>query len=98
MKNMKTEKTKCVRFAQLGCNGVAHEHAAAHRQTGNTELKGACDLDGEKARAFAEKHGVPEWITDSAALFARDDIDAVDIVTSDHTHAMLSIAAAKAGR
>lgn len=98
MKNMKTEKTKIVRFAQLGCNGVAHEHAAAHRWTGNTELKVVCDLDGDKAKAFAEKHGVPVWTSNSADVFARDDIDAVDIVTSDHTHAMLSIAAVKAGK
>lgn len=87
-----------VRVAQIGCNGVAHEHARAHRLTGNTVLAAVCDIDVRKGESFATQHSVPVFCSDFDQVLKRDDIDMVDIVTSDHTHADLVIRAAQAGK
>lgn len=87
-----------IRVAQLGCNGVAHNHARAHEVTGNTELVAVCDIVKEKAADFAQKYGIAEYATDAAELFARDEIDMIDIVTPDATHASLAVVAARAGK
>ena len=87
-----------LRMGQIGCNGVAHNHASAHSRTGNTELVAVCDIDEARARAFAEKYSVPHAATDAAELFSREDIDAIDIVTPDATHAELAVGAANAGK
>lgn len=87
-----------LRVAQIGCNGVANNHAVAHRATGNTELVAVCDAIHQRAEDFAKKHGVAEYSTNAAELFARRDIDLIDIVTPDATHAALAVAAANAGK
>lgn len=62
-----------------------------------------CDLDDEplgQARDIVnKKYGNRSCATykDFRALFARGDLDAVSIAVPDHWHALLSIAAAKAG-
>ncbi len=62
-----------------------------------------CDLDDEplgQARDIVnKKYGNKSCATykDFRALFARGDLDAVSIAVPDHWHALLSVAAAKAG-
>src|SRR5699024_2922071 len=46
----------------------------------------------------AEKMGWQSYETDWRRLIERDDIDVVNIVTPNHTHAEIAIAAAKAGK
>lgn len=53
----------------------------------------------EKAlSAAAEKFGFASYETDWRRLIERDDIDLIDIVTPNHTHAEMAIAAAEAGK
>ncbi|WP_188696137.1 Gfo/Idh/MocA family protein [Pullulanibacillus camelliae] len=46
----------------------------------------------------AEKMGWASYETDWRRLIERDDIDVIDIVTPNHTHADMAIAAAEAGK
>ncbi|WP_188496070.1 Gfo/Idh/MocA family protein [Pullulanibacillus pueri] len=46
----------------------------------------------------AEKMGWASYETDWRRLIERDDIDVIDIVTPNHTHAEIAIAAAEAGK
>ncbi|MGY0691437.1 Gfo/Idh/MocA family protein [Virgibacillus sp. FSP13] len=46
----------------------------------------------------AEKMGWESYETDWQRLIEREDIDVIDIVTPNHTHAEIAIAAAKAGK
>lgn len=87
-----------LRFAQIGCNGVGNNHAIAHRWTGNTELVAVCDIDPAKAGDFASRYNVPRSFTSPDEVFADDSIDAIDIVTPDHTHATLALAAMRQGK
>ncbi len=95
---MKKKDDTVVAVAQIGCNGVAHEHAKAHLYTGNTRLVAVCDIDGNKAKQFASQYEIADWCINAGELFERDDIDMIDIVTPDDTHAVLAVAAANAGK
>ncbi|MFN7179280.1 Gfo/Idh/MocA family protein [Hyphomonas sp.] len=54
--------------------------------------------DGEKARAYAGEHGIPEWEASYEALIARRDIDLIYNALPPHRHMDLTIAALEAGK
>jgi predicted dehydrogenase len=57
-----------------------------------------CDLIEERAAQAMAKTGAQAGVTDARALVARDDLDAVFILTPTHTHADLAIQALEAGK
>jgi predicted dehydrogenase len=65
----------------------------AHRETARSRV----DQMYEKRKAGGEYKGCAAYV-DFRELVARDDIDAVLIATPDHWHALVSIAALKAGK
>ncbi|MFG0248545.1 MAG: Gfo/Idh/MocA family protein [Phycisphaeraceae bacterium JB051] len=87
-----------IRVGQIGCNGVAHNHAKAHGWTGNTKLHAVCDINESLARSFAKQHQVENYFTSAKQLFECPDIDLIDLVTPDHTHASLAITAMQNGK
>ncbi len=60
--------------------------------------KVACDKFGDIAVAFAEKFGWEETETDWEKVINRDDIDLIDICTSNQSHMSIAVAAAKKGK
>ncbi len=54
--------------------------------------------DGDKARDFAQRHGVPRWYDDAEALIHDDEVDAVYIATPPHVHKEYTLLAARAGK
>ena len=54
--------------------------------------------DVEKARAYAQEHGIEHVETDYEALVRRDDLDLIYNALPPHRHAELSIAALEAGK
>ena len=61
-------------------------------------LKAACGRDAGKLKAYADNWGFESTETDWKKLVARKDIDAIDIVTPNDSHAEIAIAAARAGK
>ena len=61
-------------------------------------LKAACGRDAAKLKAYADNWGFQSMETDWRALVARKDIDAIDIVTPNDSHAEIAMAAARAGK
>ena len=88
-----------VRVAVLGAASfaeVAHIPGVnAHARASVTALYGS---DLGRAREMASRCGVPDATDDLDALLARDDIDAVTIVTSDEKHYAYAMAALGAGK
>ena len=62
------------------------------------EVAAICSRHADKARAAADAAGIPDVHADPRELIARDDIDAVGVVTPPGAHHDLSIAALASGK
>ncbi len=91
----------------IGCIGVGGRGTGVMQAllaTGQAQVVGLCDVDANRRTAvknlLAKKYNSPDCVscTDFREILARDDIDAVMIATPDHWHALVAIAAAKAGK
>lgn len=87
-----------IRFAIIGTGNIADQHALGVIGCKKAELVAVCDMNQERAKAFADKYGITKIYADSNDLLADPDVDAVCICTPSGTHGVLSIAAAKAGK
>ena len=75
---------------RVGLIGVGAVPQTAHLPI-LTKMRGAalvalCDNDGPKARAIAERFGVPDVFTDIDDLLELESLDAVIIATPNHLH------------
>jgi predicted dehydrogenase len=61
-------------------------------------MKAACDNMTENLKPFCKRFGWESQETDWKKLIARDDIDVVDICTSNNVHMPIAVAAVKAGK
>lgn len=88
-----------IRFGLIGCGRIAKRHAdlLGNGQVAGAVLAGVCDSSRDRADAFASKYGVAADY-DIDTFLAREDIDAVAILTPSGAHAANAIAAARAGK
>lgn len=63
-----------------------------------SKLVAVCDPVKRRREARAKEWDVPDAYRDFRDVLARDDIDAVHIVTPDHWHVPIALAAARAGK
>jgi len=61
-------------------------------------MKAACDINESYLKEFCDRFGWQSAETSWEKLVARDDIDLIDICTSNATHMPIAVAAAKAGK
>ena len=78
-----------------------HSHAAGYNVTPATEVVAVCDLVPERTQSFvaAWQHrwpGITQY-QDYREMLAHENLDLVSVVTSDHRHADIVVAAAQAG-
>ena len=95
---MKKTTKKIVRIAVIGTGGMANVHADNFRKNPACRVVAACDVDAARAKAFAEKHGIPLTFSSAEALLAGAEFDAVTIVTPDAFHAPVALLCLKAGK
>lgn len=82
----------------IGCGGISASHLGMPGK-----LLALCDVDSKhlaNRMRHAKKRGVKDvtGYSDFRELIARKDIDIVHVATPPHWHALMSIAAAKAGK
>jgi predicted dehydrogenase len=83
----------------IGTGWVAGEHLRAWRANPHAEVRAICDLDPERARAFAAENRLECAIADTwEGLVARDDVQAVSITSPPNCHKTQAVAAARAGK
>ncbi|QEG36720.1 Gfo/Idh/MocA family protein [Bythopirellula goksoeyrii] len=92
-------ETADIRIGVIGLRGRGKSHLDGF---GNNVVA-ICDVDEEvlndSAAKFQEKHGRNvDTLGDYRRLLERKDIDAVSIATPNHTHALIAVAAAQAGK
>lgn len=68
------------------------------RSIPNASVVAICDLNKEKADAFAQRHSLKEVYYDYREMLDKCDCDAVAIVTPDFLHTDLALACAQAGK
>ena len=87
-----------VRIAVVGVGAISQlAHLPVLTRERGAALTALCDNDGPKARAIAERFGVPDVYTDIDDLFDAGQLDAVMIATPNHLHEPHVLAAIRAG-
>lgn len=82
----------------VGCGGIGRSHASAITALPEARLIATVDIDGERARSFAERFGAESHATDLATALDREDVDAVIVTTANDLHASLSVQSLDAGK
>lgn len=87
-----------VRFGVIGAGAIAQlAHLPVLAKMRGAELVALCDNDGPKARALADRFGVPDVFTDIDELLEFDELDAVVVATPNHLHEPHVLSALAAG-
>lgn len=73
-------------------------HARAYSEIPYVETVAICDLNKERAQKVADEFGIAQVYTNYEQMFRESDCDFVSIVTPDHLHAQVTIAAVNAGK
>ena len=87
---------KKLRVAGVGAGYFSQFHLAGWKAIPEVEYVALCDRDEAKARAYAERFGIPRVFTDAAQMLDAVEPDLFDIVTPPPTHAALVAEAARA--
>lgn len=94
-----------VRIGMVGYKFMGKAHTHAYRDLPfyfDTDavpvLQAIAGRNEEGVKSAAKAYGFASYETDWHKLIERDDIDVIDIVTPNNTHADIAIAAAKAGK
>jgi len=94
---MTSERT--VRVGVLGAGAWArHAHLPGYRRDPRCQVVAIADPQIDMARDAAREFDIPVATANAHDLFARDDIDAIDVCTPSATHFELAWAALEAGK
>ncbi len=83
----------------VGAGFVAEIHAHAFGSCrGRATVAAVCASRPERARAFADRFGIPATVSGFEEMLGREDIDAVDLCVPNNLHAGMAVQAARAGK
>mgnify|MGYP000641175345 CR=1 FL=1 len=82
----------------IGCGVVAPSHAEGYQRIPGVRITWACDLVESKARALADRFGIPHVTTDYRNVLKDPDLHAVSVCTDHASHADITVAALDAGK
>jgi len=76
-----------VRWGMIGCGKVTEvKSGPGLRKAEGSTVAAVMRRDAEKARDYAQRHGIPFWTTDADELIAHPTVDAVYIATPPGSH------------
>ena len=87
-----------LRLGMLGASWWTDVTCPGFTQAGNAEVVWIASRTPERARAAAEKHGIPRWSADYDEVLSSPDVDAVFIGVPNHLHHEMALAAMAAGK
>ncbi len=82
----------------VGCGNIADLNVAGYLDHPDCDVVAVCDRRADAAADAAERWGAASWHDDLDELLARDDVDAVEVLTPTNTHAQVVGAALAAGK
>lgn len=90
---------KIIRWGFIGCGEVTEKKSGpAFSLIDGSEVEAVMSRNADKARSYAERHGVRKWYTDAQALIDDPDVNAIYIATPPSSHATFAIMAMHAGK
>lgn len=93
------ENQNPIRIGIVGVGGIAqHMHIPGYLRCPNVEITALCDINEDLLKSMGEKYGVPHLTTDYRELVELDDLDAVDVCTSNDMHYPVVMAAIEQGK
>jgi len=88
-----------VRIGVIGVGDISHCHLSGVQAAGgDADVRVIAGRRAERVAPLAAQYGIPDIETDYRAVLARDDIDAVMILTPENFHEEIAVAAAEAGK
>ncbi|MEZ4669585.1 MAG: Gfo/Idh/MocA family oxidoreductase [Anaerolineae bacterium] len=90
---------KTIRWGIIGVGDVTEvKSGPAFYKSTNSQLVAVMRRNGDKAKDFAQRHGVARWYDDGEALINDSDVDVVYIATPQYAHKDYALQAAAAGK
>jgi UDP-N-acetyl-2-amino-2-deoxyglucuronate dehydrogenase len=86
-----------VKVGIVGCGKIARVHATSLVNLDEADFVAVCDMDGERAKAFADQYGVPQVYTDMHQMLHSGEVEAIMCCTPHPIHERVVVAAAEAG-
>lgn len=90
---------KAIKWGFIGCGEVTEKKSGpAFSLVEDSTVVAVMSRSADKARSYAQRHGIKRWYTDPQALLDDPEVNAVYIATPPSTHATFAIMAMKAGK
>ena len=90
---------RTIRWGIIGVGDVTEvKSGPGFQKASHSRLVAVMRRNGELARSYAERHGVPRWYDDAEALVNDKEVDAVYIATPPHVHKLYTLMCAAAGK
>lgn len=88
-----------IRWGIIGCGDVCEvKSGPAFNKVEGSKLVAVMRRDAEKAKSYAQRHGVAQYYSDAEALIADPNVDAVYIATPPSSHKEYALKVAAAGK
>ena len=88
-----------IRWGIVGCGDVTEvKSGPGFAKAENSALVSVMRRNGDLARDYARRHGVPKWTDDAAELVRDPDVDAVYVATPPNAHRDYTVLCAEAGK
>lgn len=86
-----------IKLACVGAGYFARFHVEAWQRIPEIDLVAICDQQSSKAQALADQYQVPKIYKDVNELYAKEELQVIDIITPPETHHTLCMQAANSG-
>ncbi|MBI0398271.1 Gfo/Idh/MocA family protein [Cyclobacterium marinum] len=96
---MKRFNSSNVRWGVIGAGSVCEKKSApAMNKVTDSSVVAVMRRNAEKAKDYAERHGIPKWYADADELINDPEVNAVYIATPPNSHLELTKKAVEAGK
>lgn len=89
---------KKLRVGMVGAGSMSKKHIEAYGKQSSVEIAALCDINLDLAKLRAEEWGITQVYDNYQKMLDSCELDIVNVVTSNNTHAPITIAALNAGK